>query len=353
MEQSKIKEMVLAIESSKKLNAIFEEGINAANEEKVSELQDMFNNAKNVALVSVHVHKPTLNVNLGVNLPDDIPEDVGAFCSKSESGLKFTGFTDQFKKLESIEKCIKNQIKQHSITDTVKMMTLEGFEQFFEKYKDYQMSWNDVVEEIRTIYSSDLEVFRTSVNWRIKNDIAKGNPQLEEMLTERLNKTLGKTADEFCSRLYLELDSEFSPEQFEDEELKKFLSVSQIEKQKKQMRCIIEGLISKSFEASCSYLLAVAKTQFESLISLNGRNSKFSKSAKEIAKANIFEIDCISEISREMKRISNINYTEEAFSELLTLLKDIYFVATKYGVELDMKKLPNCDSLILTESDLI
>ncbi len=350
MGNAHIKEEILLTSA---MDELLVKGItDAASVRTLQKCKEALEHTKDIAVCSIRARKPAVRITLDKCYAGD-NEEIADFRKKAESARTFTAFTDQLKRLESIEKAAREKLYSRCILSKgdSHIISKSDFEDFYKsdfgKYKD---KWEETLEEIRAIYGVEMLGFKNRVSQIIHS--TPYSPETKKSLEARLKRVCTLEEDAYVSKLTLELDSEFSPDAFEDEEMIAAVTTATLNRTRRDMADLIGGLISAAYESVCAYLLQVGVSEKDTTLGLVSSKNKLRKAATQVDTGNVFHFEPVAELVERMREMAEIEDTLDARYALLELLSEIWKLGLKYDLDLDEKKLPNAEGIRITPTIL-
>lgn len=335
------------------LDEVLVRGVTDANSIRtLNRCKEALENTKDIAVCSIRARKPAVRITLDKCFVGD-EEEVAEFRKKAESARTFTAFTDQLKKLESIEKASREKLYSRCILSKgdSHLIGKSDFEDFFKSdFGKYKKKWDETLEEIRSIYDLEMRSFKNRVLQIISS--TPYSPETRKSLEHRLERVIKIEKDDYVKSLTLEIDSEFSPDSFEDEEMIAAVTTASLNRTRRDMADLIGGLIKACYEGVCAYLLQVGMSEKDTTLGLVSSKNKLIKVASQVDLGNVFNFEPVSELVERMREMTNIEDTLDARYLLLELLSDIWKLGLKYSLELDERKLPNAEGIRITPTIL-
>lgn len=344
--ENEIKNTVLL---TSKLDDLLVKGItDAAAERTLAKCKEALANTKDIAVCTIRARKPAIRITLDKYLGND-SEEIANFRKKAESAKTLTAFTDYLKKLESIEKAAREKLYSKCVMSKgdSHIISKDDFQDYFkDEFEVYKARWDETLEGIRAVFPMEMLAFKNKVEKII--DSTPYDEAVSERLKHQLARVTSISEDDYVRKLTMELDSEFSPDSFEDEEMIKAVTAASLNRTRRDMAEIIGGLVRTAYEGTCMYLLQVGMTDKDTTWGLVSSKKKFSKVREHLIAGNVFEFEPIIHIAEAMNETVGIEDTLDARCSLLQLLSFIWALGNKYELDLDPKKLPNAESIVVT-----
>ena len=333
-----------------KLDSLLTNGImDVAAERQLEKCTEALANTKDISVCSIRARKPAIRITLDKFFAESEDEEIRNFRKKAESARTLTAFTDYLKKLDSIEKACREKLYSRCVVSKgdSHIISRDDFQDFvLEDFEGYKAKWSETIDDIRAIFGNEMLAFNNRVT-----KIIDGTPY-EDSTKERLKKTLARVVstkeDDYVRGITLDVESEFPPEAFDDEKMIETVSTAALHRARRDMADIIGGLVVTAYEGVCLYLLQVGVTEKDTTWGLAKSKDKLKTCKKRLESGNVFEFEPIIAIADAIGEIVSIEDTLDARMALVELLADIWALGNKYELELDPKKLPNADGIVIT-----
>ena len=332
-----------------KLDSLLVKGVtDVATQDQLEKCKEALANAQNISVCSIRARKPAIRITLDKYLGGD-DEEIANFRKKAESARTLTAFTDYLKKLDSIEKACREKLYSKCIMSKgdSHIISKDDFQDFvLNDFNGYKSKWHEILENMNAIFDNEILSFENRVS-RIIEDTPYEN-EVKIRLKKRLEHVCSVKESEYIKRLTLDIDSEFAPEAFSDEKMIETVSTAALNRTRRDMAEIIGGLIRTAYEGICMYLFQVGKTEKDTTWGLSSSKEKFRTCQRRLQNGNVLEFEPIIAIADKIGEIANIEDTFDARLSLIELLSVVWALGNKYELDLDERKLPNADGIVIT-----
>ena len=332
-----------------KLDDLLVKGVtDVSSQNQLEKCKEALANAQNISVCSIRARKPAIRITLDKYLGGD-DEEIANFRKKAESARTLTAFTDYLKKLDSIEKACREKLYSRCIMSKgdSHIISKDDFQDFvLNDFNGYKSKWDETLSNMKVIFDNEILAFENRVS-RIIEDTPYED-EVKKRLKKRLEHVCSAKESEYIKRLTLDIDSEFAPEAFSDEKMIETVSAAALNRTRRDMAEIIGGLIRTAYEGVCMYLFQVGKTEKDTTWGLSSSKEKFRTCQKRLQNGNVLEFEPITAIADKIGEIANIEDTFDARLSLIELLSVVWALGNKYELDLDEKKLPNADGIVIT-----
>jgi len=315
-------------------------------------LASNFVSSDSLKRVEIHVCKGYIRVDMGkvnnLNIAD-LNEEEQRFGLKNGSNLVFTAFKEQLKKLISIETSIRNLRAMCAVGDSA-YMHLDTFQnEFFPKFEKKKEEFEEVVEEIRTIFDEEMDNFSLNVTKMAK----KICPDKLEEVKRQVDRQTKATADSFCRKFSMMLSTDFSISQLSDADLIEVVKESNKAFVRKRFAEFQNGMMQELADAVAVYYRGVSNSVTENLDGIAKTKCKLRKAAQKVKRDNVGDLPLLVGAVEQAQRITGYNDKTLALEECFMLLALLYGKANDLGYNLDTKQLPENGTYRVSVNDLL
>lgn len=290
--------------------------------------------------VKVHISKGYVRICLG-NIKDlniqGLDSDEKEFGEKSGNNYIVTAFSEQFKKIASIENSIRKYRDNFSVghSDYMQLTTFE--EEFFPLFDEKKDSFDEVINEIGQIYDQEIASFTSKV--RSLSSKACPNKLLEiEREIRRINSV---SVNDFLAKFEMGLETNFDISQVGDQKLKEIIEESNKAFVKRTFAQFQKGMIQELFNATAVFYKGVNGCLTESLLTLKKTKENIRKAAVKVQRDNVGNLPFISQAIKDMIELSESCFKTVALDKAYELLAILYGKALDLEYSLDTKQLPD------------